>query len=82
MHQKIEDFLGSMYRIHNNDDLIDMRKMCNLDSTTPYCEKFGFCRCDSNHIMYSFDDRFVVAINVGYESSDLIFDAGIRYNNC
>jgi len=33
-------------------------------------------------MIYSFDDRFVMAMNVGYGSSDLIFDAGIGYNNC
>ena len=66
-----------MYRIRDNDDSINIRKMCSLNDITPYCEKFGFCRCDSNYMIYSFDARFVVAINVGYGSSDLIFDAGI-----
>ena len=71
-----------MYRIHDNGNSIDMRKMCSLDDTIFYCKKFGFCRCDSNHMMYSFDDRFIMAMNVGYESSNLIFDTSIRYNNC
>lgn len=59
-----------------------MGKMCSLDNTISYCKNIGFCRYDSNYMIYSFDDRFVVAMNVGYKSSDLIFDAGIRYNNC
>ena len=71
-----------MYRIYNNDNSINIRKMYSLDDTISYCKKFSFCKCDSNCVMYSFDDRFIVAINVGYGSSNLIFDASIGYNNC
>ena len=66
-----------MYRIHDNNNLIDVRKMCSLNDTTPYCKKFGFCKHDSNHIMYSFNDRFAMAMNVEYRSGDLVFDACI-----
>ena len=62
-----------MYKIYDNNDLINVRKMCNLDNTTSYCKKFGFCRYDSNCMIYSFDDRFIMVMDVGYGSSNLIF---------
>ena len=70
-----------MHRICDNDNLIDMRKTCNLNDATPYCKKFCFHRCNSNCVMFSFDDRFIIAMDVGYGSDDLIFNASIRYNN-
>ena len=71
-----------MYKIYDNNNSIDVRNMSSLDDTTPYCKNFSICKCNFNYIMYSFDDRSVMAKNVRYESSNLIFDANIGYNNC
>ena len=55
---------------------------CSINQATPYYKKFCFHRCDSNCVMFSFDNRFIVAMDVGYGSSNLIFDTSIRYNDC
>ena len=70
-----------MYRICDNDNSIGIRKMCSLDDTISYCKKFCFHSYNSNHVMFSFDNRFIMAMNMGYKGSDLIFDTSIRYNN-
>ena len=44
--------------------------MCSLDDTISYCKKFCFHSYDSNHVMFSFDNRFIMAMDMGYKDSD------------
>ena len=77
----IKDFLGSIYWIHNNNDSIDIRKECSLIYATSYYKKFCFCKHDFNHVIFCFDNRIVVTMDIGYGSGNLIFNTSIRYND-
>ena len=43
-------------------------------------KEFGFRDCNIDHMVESFDHRFVVYINVCYRCCDIVLDTGISYH--
>lgn len=67
--------------VHNDDNLIHIKKMGNLINITSYGKNFSFSKHDIDYMMYSLDDWIIFTIDVGYQHSNLILDTYVYYNN-
>ena len=70
-----------MNKICDDNNLIDIGEMGGLINTTSYCKKFCFSRCNIYYMMNCLNDWTVMDMNMKYQSGNMVFYAGIQYNN-
>ena len=75
----IKDLPYKMYRVYNNYDFSDVLNISGLIYTTPYSEQFSFSSSDIDCIIDHFDNLFIMNMNIGNRSGNLILDASIKY---
>ena len=79
---RVEDLLGSMKGVCDNHYMIDIGIGDCLIYFTLYSKQFSFGCNNVDSSVLGFDDRFIEEMNMWYQSGNVIFDTGIRHNNC
>ena len=75
----IKSLPGRVNRVYNNNNFPDTLKIGGLIYATSYVKQFSFSSYNINHMMDSFDDLFVMNMNMRDGSNNLILYAGIEY---
>jgi len=70
-----------MERVRDDDDVFNVVVCDGLVNSTLHGEELSFSSGNVDGTVKCFDDRFVIGMDVQNESSNLIFDASIQYDD-
>ena len=71
-----------MNQVCNNYDFQYSSRISSLIYTASNGKEFSFHTIDIYHMMKSFDDRFVMDVDVGYGYSHIILDTSVGDDKC
>ena len=77
---RVKNSLSSMEQICNNLNFSNIRYTASLIDATSNGKKFNFCGHDIYSVVYVFDDRFVIDINVSNRGGNIVFDTSVCNN--
>ena len=78
----IESIMSSIYKVCNNNNMIDTRDLNSLIDPISNSEKLSFCGSDVDYIIDSFLDKVHRWVNICYEYNNLVFNTCIwDYNS-